>query len=205
MPLQTPNKRRPNVNTEQTPITKQKLKAILGFGAIIDFIIIDQLSKWYILEHVMRPKWDFGAQPLGIFEWFSSSERIGVASTDITSFFSLTMVWNHGISFGLFQNDTPYALIGLAILISCIFSAWLWKATGWTQAIALAMVIGGAIGNVIDRLHFGAVADFLDFHINGWHYPAFNMADSFITIGIAILLFDSVFLEPKRNTVKTKN
>ena len=67
------------MNTEQTPITKQKLKAILGFGAIIDFIIIDQLSKWYILEHVMRPKWDFGAQPLGILEWFSSSERIGVA------------------------------------------------------------------------------------------------------------------------------
>jgi signal peptidase II len=193
------------VSIEQTPATKQKLKAIIGFGLVIDFLIIDQLSKWYILEHIMRPKWDFGAQPLGLFNWLSSPERIGIASADITSFFSLTMVWNHGISFGLFQSDTPYALIGLALLISGVFSVWLWRATGWTQAIALAMVIGGALGNVIDRFHFGAVADFFDFHIKGWHYPAFNMADSFITIGIAILLFDSVFLEPKRTTVKTNN
>lgn len=180
----------------------KNIKPLIGFGAIIDFIIIDQLTKWYILEYVLRPRWDFGAEPLGLIKWFQNSDRIGAVSLDITSFFSLTMVWNHGISFGLFQSDTPYFLIGLALLITAIFAVWLWRATAWTQAIALSMVIGGALGNVIDRFHFGAVADFFYFHIHGWHYPAFNMADSFITIGIAILLFDSVFLEPKRNKLE---
>ncbi len=193
------------MNKKTTSISKQKLKSILGFGLVIDLVIIDQISKWLILEYIIRPKWDFGASPLNLFEWFADSERIGIASTDLTSFFSLSMVWNHGISFGMFQNDTPYILIGLALSIVAIFSTWLLRVNSWTQAIALSLVIGGALGNVIDRLHFGAVADFFDFHIANWHFPAFNMADSFITIGIAILLFDSVFLEPKRNQVKTNN
>jgi signal peptidase II len=61
------------------------------------------------------------------------------------------------------------------------------------------MVIGGAVGNVIDRFRFGAVADFFDFHVAGWHYPAFNIADCGITVGIALLVIDGVFLEPKRS------
>ena len=186
------------MNTNSQPKTNHKLKPLLGFGLVIDLIIIDQISKWLILEYIMRPKWDFGAQPLGLFEWFGSSERIGVASTELLPFFNLTMVWNQGISFGLFQGDTPYFLIGLALAISAIFAVWLCRTKVWTQTFALALVIGGALGNVIDRFHFGAVADFFDFHINDWHYPAFNGADSFITIGIVLLLFDSVFLEPKR-------
>jgi len=176
----------------------------MGFGLIIDLIIIDQITKWAILEHVFRPKIEGAGEPLNLIEWFGQGEKFGFVRAEITSFFNLSMVWNHGISFGLFQSDTPYFLIGLAAVICVIFGVWLTRTTVWTQAIALSLVIGGAIGNIIDRFHFGAVADFFDFHIAGWHYPAFNMADSFITIGIAILLFDSVLLEPKR-TKKLKS
>ncbi|MEM9468569.1 MAG: signal peptidase II [Pseudomonadota bacterium] len=181
------------MNAKQNP----KFKAIMGFGAIIDLIIIDQITKWLILEHVLRPARG-PEEPLGLFDWFASSERLGFVSVEYLPFFNLTMVWNQGISFGLFQSDTPYFLIGLALLISMIFSVWLWRSTSWLQVTALSLLIGGALGNIIDRFHFGAVADFFDFHIAGWHYPAFNMADSFITIGIALLLIDSVFFENKR-------
>ncbi|NCO04154.1 MAG: signal peptidase II [Alphaproteobacteria bacterium] len=181
---------------------ERKKKPLVGLALIIGMILVDQLTKWAIVERVLMPARHPDMIPLGLVEWFGNPDKLGPVSITVFPFFNLSMVWNHGISFGLFQSDTPYFLIGLALLISVIFAVWLWRSTAWTQAIALSMVIGGALGNVIDRFHFGAVADFFDFHIMGWHYPAFNMADSFITIGIAILVFDSVFLEPKRNPSK---
>ena len=89
----------------------------------------------------------------------------------------------------------------MATVIAIIFSIWLVRSTKWIEAIALSMVIGGALGNIIDRLHFRAVADFLDFHINGWHYPAFNLADSFITVGIVILVVNSLFFDRESEKV----
>lgn len=172
---------------------KSLLLKIIGFGAIFDYIILDQLSKWVILEHFFRP--EAGGEKLGFFDWITYPLRLPHTSIEISSFFNLTMVWNHGISFGLFQSNTPWLLIIMALVISVVFGVWLARAKTWTEAIALPMVIGGAIGNVIDRLHFGAVADFLDFHIMGWHYPAFNLADSFITIGIVILVVNSLFFD----------
>jgi signal peptidase II len=105
------------------------------------------------------------------------------------------MVWNHGISFGLFQSGTPWPLIVMSLIISGIFGIWLWRSSSKVEFTALCLIIGGAIGNVIDRLHLGAVADFLDFHYNKWHYPAFNLADSFITVGIVILVVYSLFFD----------
>jgi signal peptidase II len=105
------------------------------------------------------------------------------------------MVWNEGISFGLFQSGNPWPLIIMALVIVVMFSFWVLKSDKWVEIIALSMVIGGALGNIIDRLHFGAVADFLDFHVAGWHYPAFNLADSFITIGVLILVTYSLFFD----------
>ncbi|MEM6780605.1 MAG: signal peptidase II [Pseudomonadota bacterium] len=175
------------------------LKQIIGFGLIIDIIILDQLTKWGILEYIMRPLAFPESQPLGLFTWIANApERFPTVSTEILPFFNLTMVWNQGVSFGLFQSGNPWPLIILASGISVFFAFWLARAQTWGQAIALGCVIGGALGNVIDRLRFGAVADFFDFHVMGWHYPAFNIADSCITLGIAFLIFDGIVLEPKR-------
>jgi signal peptidase II len=83
-------------------------------------------------------------------------------------------------------------------VIAIGFFIWLLRCQRWQTALALVLVIGGAVGNIIDRVRFGAVADFLDFHAFGWHFPAFNLADSAITVGIAFLLIDSLFFEPKQ-------
>lgn len=177
-------------------------KPIVGFSLALDIIVLDQLSKWLILEYVMRKEIQPNAQPLGLWEWLiDAPPRFPPASIELLPFFNLTMVWNEGISFGLFQGSGIWILSGLALLITVIFSVWLTRAQGWLQAVSLALVIGGAIGNVIDRVRFGAVADFFDFHVMGWHYPAFNVADCAIVVGIALLVFDGVFLEPKRNKV----
>lgn len=181
-------------------MNKNIIKRLIGFSLIIDFIILDQISKWFILEHIFHPK--IGGAPLGFFEWIASPFRLPLISIEILPFFNLTMVWNEGISFGLFQSGNPWPLIIMAGAIAIIFSIWLAKSTKWVEIIALSMVIGGAIGNIIDRLHFGAVADFLDFHINGWHYPAFNMADSLISVGIVILVVNSLFFDRDTNKAK---
>lgn len=116
-------------------------------------------------------------------------------------FFNLTLVWNRGVSFGLLGAGSaagPYVLSALSFAIIAVLGVWLRRCAWVPLRIALAAVIGGAAGNVIDRLRFGAVVDFLDFHLAGWHYPAFNVADSAIVLGIAFAVFDGLFLEPKR-------
>jgi signal peptidase II len=112
------------------------------------------------------------------------------------------MVWNKGVSFGLFNHDTDYGpllLTSLSLVISAVFLVWLFRTNSAVQLCGIAMVIGGAIGNVIDRLRFGAVIDFLDFHAAGWHWPAFNLADSSIVIGIFILILYAIFFEERQH------
>lgn len=180
---------------------KLSIPALIGLGLIVDFILIDQLSKWLILEYVFRP--ELGGEPLGPLAWFQDNIRLPMVSIELTSFFNLTMVWNEGVSFGMFQSGNPWPLIILSLIISAIFTGWLIKSTSWRDAIPLSMIIGGALGNIIDRPHYGAVADFLDFHIGKWHYPAFNVADSLISIGIVILIANSLFFssEKKEKTI----
>lgn len=178
-------------------ISKYKLP-LMGVGIIIACLISDQLSKWAILEYIFKP--ELGIEPLGFFEWLGSTVRLPFISLDLTSFFNLSMVWNQGISFGLFQSGNPWPLIIVALIISGVFSFWLYRSQSRLEAIFLSLVIGGALGNIIDRLHFGAVADFFDFHIMGWHYPAFNLADSYISIGIVMLVIYSLFFAPKEET-----
>ena len=130
-------------------------------------IILDQWSKWYILYKMALPH----RPPI-----------------EITGFFNLAMVWNHGVSFGMFSaHRMPYVLIALAMAIVGVLLVWLGKAGDRLTAAAIGLVIGGAIGNIIDRLSYGAVADFLDFHLFGYHWPAFNIADSSIFIGVVVL------------------
>ncbi len=175
---------------------------ILLTGLIIDIIIIDQLCKYIAMEHFLRPAHD--KTSVDIFSWFGSiPDKIPYVEINATSFFNLVMVWNRGASFGLLNDESgavsPYIMIGIALVISAVFLVWLWRTQSWMQGIALAFVIGGALGNVIDRARFGAVIDFLDFHIMGLHWPAFNVADSAIVIGIGLLIFYSLFLEKNKH------
>jgi signal peptidase II len=185
-----------------TPEPKRKvILSLIGMMIIIDIIILDQLTKWAVLEMILRPALEHtNTTGVGFFEWLHTApERLGFVSVELTSFFNWVMVWNKGVSFGLMQGDTPVFLIIATGAISLIFVLWLMRVRHWLPMLSLAFVVGGALGNIIDRLRFGAVADFLDFHAFGYHFPAFNLADSCITVGIALLVLDGLFFEPRRN------
>jgi signal peptidase II len=119
----------------------------------------------------------------------------------IDGFFRLVVVWNQGVSFGLLGGDRPlpaWILSGVAIAVCIGLFLWLRRTdralTGW----GIGLVMGGAIGNVIDRARWGAVFDFADFHVRQWHWPAFNVADSAIVVGVGLMLIDSLIGEKQR-------
>ena len=143
-------------------------RALVIIGVVL---IADQLSKMYIPTLL-------GA---------------GRRFIEVTPFFNIVEGWNPGVSFGMGAALGPWVLTGLAILIAIGLFVWLLRGATGLLAVALALLIGGAVGNVIDRIRFGAVYDFLDFHAFGYHWPAFNVADSAITIGALLMLFDSLF------------
>ncbi len=156
------------------------------FFLIPVIVILDQWSKWLILN---EPKFN----ALGCLDMTERCGRI-----DVLPFFDLHMVWNRGISFGIGQSEgvMRWLLVILTTAIAVGFTVWLVRAARRFTGIALAMVIGGAFGNVIDRIRFGAVVDFLDF--SGLLRPyffnyVFNVADAAISVG-AVLLFADQFL-----------
>lgn len=108
----------------------------------------------------------------------------------VLPFFNLVEVWNRGVSFGMFNNLVygQWLLSALAIVITLFLLRWLWRTTDRPTAAAIALIIGGAVGNTIDRLRYGAVADYLDFHAFGYHWPAFNLTDSAIFMGVMLLI-----------------
>jgi signal peptidase II len=122
----------------------------------------------------------------------------------VTSWFNLVLSWNKGVTFGLF-NHVPaweawqsYILIAIALVILALLFRWLTQCETLWAALGLGFVMGGAVGNVIDRVRFGAVTDFLDFHIDGWHWYAFNLADSAIVCGICFLALDHLVMARKK-------
>ena len=120
----------------------------------------------------------------------------------ILPFFTLVLVWNPGVSFGMFGGNRalePWVLVALTVAISAGLLLWLSRERDRAIALAIGLVLGGAIGNVIDRLRHGAVVDFLDFHVGGYHWPSFNVADSSIVIGALLLVVES--LMAKKETV----
>ena len=159
-----------------------------GFGFVIIFgsIFIDQLTKYVVVHIVMSP-------PLVI---------------EVTSFFNIVMVWNRGASFGLFSTTSiwvPTVLVVVASCISIFLIIWMLRSESRLRIFALALVIGGAIGNVIDRIVYGAVADFLDFHAFEYHWPAFNVADISISCGVIMLLYDGLILGRRNHTFDSRN
>lgn len=183
----------------------------LGIFLFAGLLIADQISKWVMTEMVLRPVSRFpsdNAQPF--FDWLiAPPDRLEFIRIYVTPFFNWVMVWNEGVSFGLFSDGGEYNVLifgGLAVIISLIFTIWFFRSHRWTLLIGLAMVVSGAIGNLIDRVRFGAVIDFLDFHVAGYHWPAFNIADAAIVIGVGILIFDAIFLDrPQENLVESNS
>ena len=118
----------------------------------------------------------------------------------VTPFFNLVSVQNKGISFSFFnsgESTTVWALIIVSLAIIAGIAVWLYREKNrWTK-LALCLILGGAIGNVFDRLRLGAVVDFLDFHIAHHHWPAFNVADSAVCIGVFIIIIQSIFSKKK--------
>lgn len=127
-------------------------------------------------------------------QWALTS-LLGRGRVEITPFFNLVLVWNTGVSFGLFQSGSElgrWLLVGLAAVIAVALLVWLRHERRTAPRLAIWLILAGALGNVLDRLRFGAVVDFLDFHAFGYHWPAFNVADSAIVVGAAILVVDSL-------------
>ena len=161
-------------------------------------ILLDQLTKYTATELLFRPTLEQGP-PMTFMDWLMHApERLGPCVLVISSFFNLSMVWNTGISFGFLGNDllgqySNLIITVVTVAISGIFIIWMSRSLKIPEIIALALIVGGALGNVIDRVRFGAVIDYLDFHWNGWHFPAFNIADASISIGVAILIIHGLF------------
>ncbi|HJT11105.1 MAG TPA: signal peptidase II [Dongiaceae bacterium] len=148
-----------------------------GLAAVA--VLLDQVSKFLVFRVLMKDEAEIVVLPV----------------------FSLVTWHNTGISFSFLSTDHaggPWIFALLAIIIALGLLIWLSQTADRVPAIGLALVIGGAIGNVIDRVREGAVMDFLLFHWKDLAWPAFNLADTFITIGVALLIFDGVFGGRKR-------
>ena len=150
------------------------MRYILLIALSVAILLLDQVTKWIAYENLLN-------QP----------------SVDILPVFSLVLVFNRGAAFG-FLNDAGgwqhYLFVSLAIGFSLVLLVWIWRERDrnpWL-AVALALVLGGAVGNLVDRLVNGFVIDFLLLHYGGWTFPAFNVADIAITFGAILLIADSL-------------
>tara|TARA_R110002110_G_scaffold85482_2_gene222311 strand:+ start:346 stop:903 length:558 start_codon:yes stop_codon:yes gene_type:complete len=117
-----------------------------------------------------------------------------VGRITLTPNFDIVMAWNKGVSYGLFQADSTIGLAGLVVFALAIvigLGLWLAKAEHKWLAIAIGLIIGGALGNVLDRVIYGAVADFFSFHAFGFYWYIFNVADIWIGVGVGLILIES--------------
>ncbi len=151
---------------------------ILGLSVAALVLAADQLSKYLVLNFILENR----------------------SMIIYTSYFNLVRAWNTGVSFSMFNDWGMWGVVLLSLLafgIILFLLLWLRKEQSRVLQVALGLIIGGAVGNVIDRIRLGAVFDFLDFHIGEQHWPAFNVADSFICIGAGIIIIHSLFIKDK--------
>ena len=147
------------------------MKVVLVIAGAI--VVLDQITKAVVLERL----------------------PLGVPLTVVDGWLALTLVLNPGLAFGLLGTVPPgwrwvvaaLSLVALAVLARVALRVL--PAGGWTGRLAIGLIFGGAVGNLVDRARFGAVIDFVDVYWRGWHWPAFNVADSAITVGVALLAF----------------
>ena len=153
-----------------------------GLAAAAAVIIFDQITKYWVLGF------------LGVSAYIPFGD-----------YFNIVRAWNTGVSFSMlndYGNAGAWLLSGLAVVIVIMLFFWLRKENSRVIQIALGMIMGGAVGNVIDRIRFGAVFDFLDVHIGDHHWPAFNAADSFICIGAAVIIAEAVVAKIRKEKEK---
>lgn len=145
-------------------------------------VAVDQLVKLFMLHVVMNP--------LQVIE--------------VTPFFNLVLVFNYGVSFGMFAeyvSQAPQLFAGLKLMIVVGIMIWAARAPDYRERLALGAIAGGALGNIVDRFFNGAVTDYLDFHLAGYHWPSFNLADVFIVVGALSIIVFSFF--PPEKTSRT--
>lgn len=154
----------------------RKLILLVGIAAVL--VLFDQATKW-VVHHRFR---------------------LGESIPLISGFFNLTYIRNPGAAFGMLAHADPafripfFILVPVVALVAIVYIFRRIPDADWQRSSALALVVGGAVGNLIDRLRFGFVIDFLDFHWQyRYHFPAFNVADSAICVGVGILMLDLVF------------
>lgn len=146
---------------------------ILAVTASLAFLF-DQASKWIMLLGVMETP----------------------RTVEVLPFFNLVLTYNRGVSFGILASDLwwkPYFLIAVALSVVGGLLWWVRGQEARLPRLGVGLIVGGAFGNILDRLIHPGVVDFLDFHAAGYHWPAFNVADSCIFIGVALLLWDGLF------------
>ena len=148
----------------------------LGVAIIALAFGLDQSIKWFLLAIVNMPE----------------RQQINIAP-----FFDIVMAWNYGISYGLFKTPTQLVLIVVSLVISTVLWLWICRSTRPITVTALGMIIGGALGNSLDRVVHGAVADFFYFHWQDWSWYIFNPADTCIVAGVALLMYESI-VEPRK-------
>lgn len=153
-----------------------------GFLLALIVLVADQLSKWWILESFNLPQ---------------------KGSVELLPFLNFTMVWNKGISMGLMTANGDlgrWILVAVTSVVTIALVVWLVRCSDKWLSLALGALIGGAVGNIIDRIIHGAVADFIHLHAFNWSFYVFNVADAMISLGVIILLFDGLRSEDKSPT-----
>lgn len=148
-------------------------------GALVALVVViaDQASKFWLL---------YGLK-------MEDHERL-----TITPFLDFALAWNPGISFSLFRQETAtgrWILLALTLAATLLLCVWLWRVGSKLAGVALGAIVGGALGNGHDRFVYDAVVDFLDFHAFGYHFYVFNLADSAISLGVVLLLYDSLITD----------
>ena len=157
------------------------LKKVLFNSIFISVIfLVDRISKIYIIKISML------------------ESKVDIYLTEYLNFY---LIWNKGIAFGLFSFNESFiynSITGIIIIISIIILIMIYKNKGFKK-ISLIFVLGGALGNLFDRIYYSAVPDFIDLHFNDFHWFVFNVADIFVTLGIICLIFDEIFVNNKKN------
>ena len=141
------------------------------FFIVIFTLLLDQVSKRIVVENI----------------------EIFANNLEISKYFNLVYVENKGVSFGMFsEHDKSFYFGILSMLVSVYIIYLLAKSKDLIESLGLSLILGGAIGNGVDRLYYGYVVDFIDLHLNNLHWPAFNFADTFITFGAIVFVFSII-------------
>jgi|TARA_Y100000389_G_scaffold200834_1_gene242134 signal peptidase II len=151
-------------------------KKFFNFFFILTIFFIDRLSKFLIIEY---------------------SEKLGDDNLFESSFLNFNLIWNDGIAFGLlsFDQKNYYNFITFIIILITLIILWMIIKTKKIEKLGFMMIFGGSLGNIYDRLYYSAVPDFIDLHINNFHWFIFNVADIFISLGVFMLIYYEILLK----------